>query len=144
MSSSLVRFSMKYLVDQLGGGQRRTSRRRHGDGLGWPGPQDARRAALADRAASCARREHLDTPHHSVPVDFVHVERLAEAAEQHDGQRPAEVLAELLQAVGEPTRLTRSSRHARELRRKQVEADRDQQVEDPPQSCSGRKPCRCA
>ena len=51
------------------------------------------RASACRRARSRAFSTHLDTPDHSVPVDLVHVERLADALEQHDGQPSAQVLA---------------------------------------------------
>ena len=115
MSSSFVRFSMKYSStssvavsgDVRGCDVMAASRRGRG--------QDARRAVPPDRASVLRGGDQLDTPDHSVPVDFVHVERLPDAPEQHDRQLAAEVLAELLEpaedaAAGHPaTRGVRDS-----------------------------------
>ena len=37
------------------------------------------------------RPQCFDTANHSVPADFMHIERVARVAEQHDGQPAAEV-----------------------------------------------------
>ena len=118
MSSSFVRFSMKYSSTSSVAVSGERSRCDVMGGLELAG-RSGRPAGGARGPRRILRAgEQLDTPDHSVPVDFVHVERLADAAEQHDRQLAAQVLAELLEPAENAAVPPRGfSRCSRELRR---------------------------
>ena len=56
-------------------------------------------AFLAQSMGVLEVAKHADAPDHNVPADLVHVERRADRPQHQDRQRPAEVLAELVEAI---------------------------------------------
>src|SRR5436190_13016065 len=64
-------------------------------------------------------------------VDLVHVERLADAAQQRDGEPAAQVLAELVQSGKDAGAALAAVEVARQLGHEQLEADRPQQLDHP-------------
>src|SRR5262245_29954711 len=85
---------------------------------------------LALRALEIA--EHVDAPDHNVLANLVHVEGGADRPEHEDGERPAQVLAELVQAAEHRLRVTLDVEVLLELRNVDAQPQRRQHVENPP------------
>ncbi len=76
--------------------------------------------------------QDLDSSDHSVPLNFVHVEGLADAPEEQHRQLASEVLPELLEPDEDRARIGGRIEVGAELRDEHRQPQREQEVENPP------------